>query len=73
MMSDTRHMLDVVALTEDVPEKNLQRGHVGTVVELLAPGVYEVEFCDEEGRTFAMAALREHQLMVLRYRPAKTG
>ena len=69
-MNDTIHLLDVVAITEGIPQKNLLRGQVGTVVEMPAPDVYEVEFCDEEGRTFAMAALQESQLMLLRFRPA---
>lgn len=29
-------ILEVVALTNDIPEKYLRRGQVGTVVELLA-------------------------------------
>jgi hypothetical protein len=42
-MSDNIELLHAVALTEDVPERGLRRGQVGTVVELLAPEVYEVE------------------------------
>jgi hypothetical protein len=61
--------LDVVALTVDLPERRLKRGQVGTVVELLAPGVFEVEFSDDEGRTYAQAALREDQLLALHYAP----
>lgn len=72
-MNESIHLLDVIALTEDIPQKNLLRGQVGTVVEALAPGVYEVEFCDDNGRTFAMAAIQETQMMALRYRPARTG
>lgn len=34
---------DVVALTEDVPDRGLLRGQVGTVVEALGPGVFEVD------------------------------
>ncbi len=64
-------LLDVVALTDDVPGHGLYRGQVGTVVETLAPGVFEVEFCDNEGRTYASVALRAEQLMVLRYRPVQ--
>ena len=30
-------MLDVVALTVDVPDRDLRQGQVGTVVEELAP------------------------------------
>lgn len=31
-------LLDVVALTEDIPEHNLKRGDIGTVVEILSDG-----------------------------------
>ena len=72
-MSVSISLLDVVTLTEDIPQKNLLRGQVGTIVESLEPGVYEVEFSDDNGRTFAMAAVQESQLMVLRYRPARTA
>ena len=62
-------LLDVVALTDELPERGLSRGQVGTVVETLAPGVYEVEFNDDNGRTFATLALRADQLLVLHYDP----
>ncbi len=51
-------ILSVVARLEDVPEHSLIRGQVGTVVEVLAAGVYEVEFSDDDGRAFAMLALK---------------
>jgi hypothetical protein len=57
----------VVALLEDVPERGLRRGQVGTVVEPLAPGVFEIEFSDNHGRTYATLALRSDQLIVLRH------
>ena len=63
-------VLSVVALLEDVPEKGLLRGQVGTVVESLAPGVYEVEFSDDSGRTYASLALRADQLMRLHHEPS---
>jgi len=66
---ETVKLLDAVALLENIPEKNLFRGQVGTVVEELAPGVFEVEFSDAEGRTYAMHSLRAEQLMVLLYDP----
>ena len=52
------NVLDVVALIEDVPALKLLRGQVGTVVELFPDGAAEVEFADENGRTFAQAAFR---------------
>lgn len=58
-------LLAEVALLEDVRERGLVRGSVGTIVELLAPEVYEVEFSDDEGRTYAMAPLRTEQLLPL--------
>ena len=51
-------LLSVVALLEDSKDHKLLRGQVGTIVERLAPGVYEVEFSDDEGRTYASLALR---------------
>jgi len=57
----------VVALLEDKPERGLRRGQVGTVVEPLGPGVVEVEFCDNQGRTYATLALPSDQLMVLHH------
>jgi hypothetical protein len=63
------NLLDVVALTADVPAKGLVRGQVGTVVLVHEPGIYEVEFSDEQGRTYAELALREEQLLVLHYQP----
>lgn len=69
-MDDELKLLDVVALTEDLPEEGLRRGQVGTIVEDLAPGIYEVEFSDNMGRTYAMLALRANQLLLLRYEAA---
>ena len=59
----------VVALLQDLADGSLARGQVGTVVMGLAPGVYEVEFSDNEGRTYAMLPLRADQLMQLHHQP----
>jgi hypothetical protein len=69
-MKDIIDILDVVAITEDLPERGLYRGQVGTVVEILAPGVFEVEFSDDEGRTYASTSLEADQLLALRYEPS---
>lgn len=69
-MNPEIRLLDVVALTEDIPDRGLQRGQVGTVVESLKPGVFEVEFVDNDGRTYAMLPLKSSQLLVLHYQPA---
>jgi Domain of unknown function (DUF4926) len=63
-------LLEVVALTVDLPEYNLWRGQVGTVVEILANGAaYEVEFSDREGRTYESVGLRPDQIMQLHFTP----
>ncbi|MCI5120298.1 MAG: DUF4926 domain-containing protein [Candidatus Electrothrix sp. AUS4] len=49
--------ITIVILVEDLSEHGFFRGQVGTVVEMLAPDVYEVEFTDEEGQMYAMQAL----------------
>jgi hypothetical protein len=72
-MTANIQLLDVVALTTDLPDKGLLRGQVGTVVEQLSPGVLEVEFSDDEGRTYAQLALRENQLLVLHYQPQQAA
>ena len=70
MMKNKVKLLDVVALTDDLPDRKLERGQVGTVVEVLAPDVYEVEFTDNDGRTYAELAVKEEKLLVLHYEPA---
>ena len=69
-MKATIKLLDVVALTADLPKYNLWCGQVGTVVEILAHGdAFEVEFSDSGGRAYASLGLRPDQIMVLRYEP----
>jgi hypothetical protein len=73
MPKRTLQLLDVVALTEDLPDYGLAEGQVGTVVETLAPKVFEVEFVDDQGHTYALLPLREDQLLLLVYAPVGAG
>jgi uncharacterized protein DUF4926 len=43
----------------------LVRGQVGTIVEELGPNVFEVDFSDEQGQSFASLGLRADQFLVL--------
>jgi hypothetical protein len=63
-------LLSVVALLKDSVGQSVRRGQVGTVVERLAPGVYEVEFNDDEGRMYASLPLRADQLLQLHHEPS---
>jgi len=61
-------ILAVVALLEDLPDRGLTRGQIGTVVEHLERDSEQallVEFSDEQGRTYAIIDLRPDQLVVL--------
>lgn len=72
MINRTAKLLDVVALTVDLPQYNLWRGQVGTVVEMLANGTaFEVEFSDQSGRTYESLGLLPDQVMVLHFQPVE--
>ena len=66
--------LDVVALLVDLPERGLERGDVGTVVEVfeqtsLHPAGFIVEFVDESGDVYAEANITDvAQIMPLRFK-----
>ncbi len=62
-------LLDLVVLTCDLPEYNLNRGQVGTVVEILADGeAYEVEFSAPDGSTLESLGLRPDQITIRRHK-----
>jgi len=65
---------DIVALAESIKttqfmtEKEiiLPRGQMGTIVEEYNNGeAFEVEFCDNSGRTYALVSLGLEKLMLL--------
>lgn len=62
-------LFPTVALLRDVPECGLLRGQVGTVVESLDAEMALVEFSDDEGRAYAVAACRRDALLPLRTTP----
>ncbi len=65
-------LLATVAVVADLPDHKLTKGQIGTVVEHLGRAGEEallVEFSDEQGRTYAMVALKADELMVLHREP----
>ena len=62
-------LLDVVALLVDKPAEGLAVGHVGTVVEVLAPDVVEVEFLDPTGHIFTLTELERNEVLLLKHEP----
>ncbi len=72
-MNETIELHDVVALTDNLPAEGLVRGQVGTIVDRLSPGVFEVEFSDDQGKTYAMLPLKSEQLIVLHHAPIRSS
>ncbi len=66
-------LLDTVALLKDMPDEKLVKGQVGTIVEMLDEGVYEVEFADKQGRTIASLAIAVEELMLLHFEAETTA
>jgi len=65
-------LLDVVALLSALPDQGLIPGQVGTVVEFL-DGAVEVEFSDDDGRTYAELAVEPSHLLVLHHCPQRAA
>lgn len=62
------HELDVVELTEDLPEFDLRRGEQGTVVEVFESPeeAYIIEFLYEEGASSKLAyGVRPGQIIMV--------
>ena len=70
MQTTPAKLLDVVALLVDKPEEGPVLGQVGTVVEVLVPDVYEIEFLDSKGETIALTELKRCEILVLKHEPA---
>jgi uncharacterized protein DUF4926 len=52
--------LDIVSLTHDIPEENLNQGKTGTVVHCHRGGrAFEVEFTDSDGMTITVLTLTD--------------
>ncbi len=62
-------LLDVVVLTKDLPDLNLRKGQVGTIVEAYESDDFEVEFVDLQGKTYALETLNASELMQIHYSP----
>ncbi len=71
MTTNQIKLLDVVALTVALPEHNLSRGQVGTIVEILDDGAaFLVEFSGDDGQSSAFLPLSPNQLLVLHFEQA---
>ncbi len=68
-MSGEYSLLDPVALRVGFPEHGLVVGQVGTIVEKLDQTVFEVEFSDDNGIAYALAAIPADSLIALHYSP----
>lgn len=63
------HLLDIVELTEDLPEFDVRRGERGTVVEVLdnPEEAYILEFVDKSGTSSKLAYwVKSHQITLIK-------
>lgn len=63
-------MFDVVASLQDLPQQQVVKGQVGTVLEELDNDHVLVEFADVNGVAYAIATIPMGQLMKLKHAPA---
>jgi hypothetical protein len=68
---ETLSTLDVVALLS--PCNQVPVGAVGTVVEVLEPEVFLIEFSDDNGRPLAIEIAARENLLKLHYDLAKAA
>lgn len=66
-------LLDVVVLLSSLPEKKLQQGALGTVVELFDDGFYLVEFADDQGVAYALVELPASALVKVVREPLRAA
>jgi len=71
-MTNLLKILDVIALNEDIPTKNLIKGQVGAIVENFGDNTYLVEFSDNSGRVYAIEELKHNKLLKLYYESVST-
>lgn len=66
-LSSKYEITDSVALASPGGYPEIKLGQVGTIVEVLGiyNDVYEVEFCDDNGRTLSTCAIKEKHLLKL--------
>jgi len=59
--------LDIIVLHENLPEKKLYKGDIGTIVAVYNNGEgYEVEFVTFSGETVALVTLYPNQIRQMR-------
>jgi hypothetical protein len=72
-MMERIELLDVVKLRITLPAQDwqtgedftLQIGETGTVVEMLAPDTFLVEFADDDGVPYAIPVLHSYQVQLV--------
>ena len=54
-------------MLEDISSEKVYKGELGVIVEIFSdPEIaYEIEFCDQEGKTVAQVVLKEYQFEVV--------
>lgn len=61
------NLRDSVALLTDLPQKQLRKGQVGTIIDIESANIFKVEFVNQTGQTLAFAFVKAMDLLKLNY------
>ncbi len=56
---------DVVSVTKDNPLEGITKGQIGTILEVFDENNFEVELCDNNGKTLFLGTLSKEFLSVI--------
>jgi hypothetical protein len=68
-MQNELKIYDVVVLTKDIPAEKLNKGTMGTIIEVFNDDAFMVEFSYKTGVAFADPVLKKNQLMKVYFEP----
>lgn len=58
-------MFEVVVLKRDIPEKAVNKGEIGTIIEEYNEYFFEVEFYDNHGETYNMQVINKEDFDII--------
>jgi hypothetical protein len=65
IMDKVINEIDLVALTQDLPQLGLNQGETGTVVDISDAGIFLVEFSNENREMIALESLTKEQITLV--------
>jgi Domain of unknown function (DUF4926) len=73
MKAQHLELLDAIVLDKDLPAIGLQRGTIGTIVEVINADTFLVEFSAPNGESYAIEFLKAGQLLKVHQAPVSVA